>query len=484
MLHRPFVAAVGASAVLLLTSVFAGPVAAAGTTTTTTTTTTAAPAASASSRASSAPTTPVLSARRLPGLLAGHKADAQLQAALQPILSQVTPITCLTVRASGRPVASSNGSLAVMPASTEKLLTATAVLDHLGADGIVTTAAVSASAPSGGVVDGDLYVVGGGDPLLATTGYLSTFDEPNEPYNDYAALADNIKAAGITQIRGNVVGDESHFDDQRYLPSWPRRYITQSEVGPLGALMVNDSFTGLSATPDVPASVRHPGDPAPLAAETLISLLRSRGVRVDGNSSTGTAPSGATTVAKLDSKPMSVNVKEMLQRSDNTTAEVLGKDLGTLKGSPGTTAGGAQVVQDTLVTLGLPTQGSVTIDGSGLDPGNRVTCDLLVAALDHQGAHSALADDLPVAGKSGTLRKRMRGTAAEGKVRAKTGTLNDVGALAGFAAAASGQDLTFAFVINGALASSQTLGDQLGVALAQYGAGIAVDQLGPTPPGT
>ena len=189
-------------------------------------------------------------------------------------------------------------------------------------------------------------------------------------------------------------------------------------------------------------------------------------------------------MAKLDSKPMSVNVKEMLQRSDNTTAEVLAKDLGALSGSPGTTAGGAQVVQDTLATLGLPTQGSVTIDGSGLDLGNRVTCDLLVAALDHQGAHSALADDLPVAGKSGTLRKRMRGTAAEGKVRAKTGTLNDVGALAGFATGASGQDLTFAFVINGALASSQTLGDQLGVALAQYGAGIAVDQLGPTPPGT
>jgi D-alanyl-D-alanine carboxypeptidase/D-alanyl-D-alanine-endopeptidase (penicillin-binding protein 4) len=446
----------------------------------TTTTPTSAPAAP--TVPPTAPATPVLSARRLPGLLAAHKADAQLQAAIQPILAQVTPTTCLTVRAAGRPIASSNGRLAVMPASTEKLLTATAVLDHLGANGIVTTAAVSASAPSGGVVDGDLFVVGAGDPLLATTGYLSTFDEPSAPYNDYATLADDIKAAGITQIRGNVVGDESRFDDQRYLPSWPRRYIAQSEVGPLGALMVNDGFTGLSTTPDVPASVRRPGDPAPLAAETLISLLRSRGVRVDGNPTTGTAPSGAATVAKLDSKPMSINVQEMLKRSDNTTAEVLAKDLGALAGSPGTTAGGAQVVQDTLTNLGLPTEGSVTIDGSGLDPGNRVTCDLLVAALDHQGAHSAVADDLPVAGKSGTLRKRMRGTAAEGKIRAKTGTLNDVGALAGFATAASGEDLTFAFVINGALPSSQALGDQLGVALARYGVGVALAQISPTPP--
>jgi D-alanyl-D-alanine carboxypeptidase/D-alanyl-D-alanine-endopeptidase (penicillin-binding protein 4) len=464
---------------LVLFSVMATPAIAAGTTTTV-----GVGSTGTTGTSSTGGETPVLSARRLPGLLAAHKADAQLQAALQPILSQATPTTCLTVSAEGRLVASSNGDLPVMPASTEKLLTATAVLDRLGPDTILTTAAVSASAPSDGVVDGDLFVVGAGDPLLATTGYVSTFEEPNEPYNDYAKLADNIKAAGISEIRGNVVGDESHFDAQRYLPSWPKRYITQSEVGPLGALMVNDGFTGLSANPDAPATVRHPGDPAPLAAETLISLLRSRGVQVDGTPSTGIAPSGATTVASLDSKSMSVNVSEMLQRSDNTTAEVLAKDLDTLGGGQGTTAGGAQVVHDTLDHLGLPTQGSVTVDGSGLDGGNRVTCDLLVAALDHQGAHSALADDLPVAGKVGTLRKRMRGTPAEGKIRAKTGTLNDVGALAGFATTASGEDLTFAFVVNGTLASSQALGDELGVALAQYGAGIALDQIGPRPAGS
>jgi len=225
--------------------------------------------------------------------------------------------------------------------------------------------------------------------------------------------------------------------------------------------------------------MRKPGDPAPLAAETLISLLRSRGVQVTGTPSGGTAPAGATTVASLDSKPMSVNVDEMLRRSDNTTAEVLNKDLATLDSQPGTTANGAKVVRATLDHLGFPTDGAVTIDGSGLDLGNRVTCDLLVAALDHQGADSAVANDLPVAGRTGTLRKRLKGTAADGKVRAKTGTLNDVSALAGFATTAAGQQLTFAFVINGSLATAQNLTDDVAVALAQYGAGIAVDQLGP-----
>ncbi len=169
----------------------------------------------------------------------------------------------------------------------------------------------------------------------------------------------------------------------------------------------------------------------------------------------------------------------MLRRSDNTTAEVLLKVLAAHDGQLGTTEAGAADVQDTLHRLGLPTAGSVTTDGSGLDLSNRVTCDLLSAALDHQGPDSSLAADLPVAGESGTLRKRMRGTAAEGKVRAKTGTLNEVSALAGFARSASGEDLTFAFVINGSLPTALTLSDQVAVALAEYGKGVSLDALGP-----
>jgi D-alanyl-D-alanine carboxypeptidase/D-alanyl-D-alanine-endopeptidase (penicillin-binding protein 4) len=202
---------------------------------------------------------------------------------------------------------------------------------------------------------------------------------------------------------------------------------------------------------------------------------------VGGAPGTGVAPDGATTVASLDSLPMRTNVREMLRRSDNTTAEILLKGLAVDEGQLGTTEAGAAVVQDTLDALGLPTAGSITTDGSGLDLSNRVTCNLLSAALDHQGPASSMADDLPVAGESGTLRKRMKGTAAEGKVRAKTGTLNEVSALAGFARAASGEDLTFAFIINGSLPTALTLSDQVAVALAEYGKGVSLDALGPRP---
>ena len=122
-------------------------------------------------------------------------------------------------------------------------------------------------------------------------------------------------------------------------------------------------------------------------------------------------------------------------------------------------------MHDTLTRLGLPTQGSVTVDGSGLDLGNRVTCDLLTAALDHAGPDSVLARSLPVAGQTGTLRNRLNGTPADGKVAAKTGTLDTVNALAGFAHSASGQVLTFAFVINGSSPTGPALLDQVAVAL-------------------
>jgi D-alanyl-D-alanine carboxypeptidase/D-alanyl-D-alanine-endopeptidase (penicillin-binding protein 4) len=425
------------------------------------------------------PITPVLSARRLPGVLAASQSASRMQSALAPILAQATPTTCLTVASGGRAIQRSNGDLPVMPASTEKLLTATALLDEIGADTKMTTAAVASTSPVNGVIDGDLYVVGGGDPLLITSGFTSTFEETDRKYTDYAQLADAIKNAGVTEIRGGVVGDGSRFDDQKYVPTWPARYIRKGDIGPIGGLSVNDGFTGLSESPTVSAADRKPGEPALLAAATLISLLTARGVTVAGGPSQGHAPNGASTVASLDSLPLVDTIGEMVRQSDNTTAETLLKDLAVHAGRTGSTEEGAKLVQDSLNHLGLPTNGSVTVDGSGLDLGNRVTCDLLVAALDRLGPDSAVANELPVAGRTGTLRKRMRRTPADGAVRAKTGTLNEVAALAGFIRTPSGENLTFAVIINGTLPNAVDLTDQVAVTLAQYGAGVSLDQLGP-----
>ncbi len=141
-------------------------------------------------------TTPVLSARRLPTLLEAPAADSHLLAAIAPIVAQANPTSCLEAKIDGRTIDDVRGSLPLMPASTEKLLTATALLAHVPATTTYETRAVSTASSSGGVLQGDLYVVGGGDPLLETTGYQPSQEDTEEPYNDFAKLAAAIKAAG------------------------------------------------------------------------------------------------------------------------------------------------------------------------------------------------------------------------------------------------------------------------------------------------
>jgi serine-type D-Ala-D-Ala carboxypeptidase/endopeptidase (penicillin-binding protein 4) len=428
--------------------------------------------------------TPVLSARRLPTLLEAPVADSRLLAALAPIVAHANPTSCLEVKVDGRRVDDVHGTLPLMPASTEKLLTATAMLAKVGPTATAQTVAAATAPLHDGVIDGDLYIVGGGDPLLQTTGYQPSQEDMEEPYNNFAKLASAIKAAGVTSIHGNVIGDESRYDSTRYVASWPSRYITAGESGPLSALMVNGGFTGLTDHPEAPSADRQPGNPPALAAATLVTLLRQVGVDVTGGSGSGHTPSDAHQVAVLKSLPLSSTLTEMLRRSDNTTAELLAKELGHLADDHGSTADGAKTVQSTLAGLGLPMQGSVTVDGSGLDLSNRITCDLLTAVLDHAGPDSVLAHSLPVAGRTGTLRFRLAGTVAEGRVAAKTGTLDEVNALAGFAHSLSGQVLTFAFVINGSSPTGPALLDQAAVAITRYGAGLSLADLAPLPPGS
>jgi serine-type D-Ala-D-Ala carboxypeptidase/endopeptidase (penicillin-binding protein 4) len=323
------------------------------------------------------------------------------------------------------------------------------MLKEFGAEHRLATIVTASEDPADGIVGGNLYLVGGGDPLLTTPGYQITFENPDQLVNQYAQLADRIVAAGVREVRGDVIGDESRYDTQRWIPTWPERYQREGYVGPLSALSVNDGTTGLTERPDEPAASRKPGDPPVLAAETLVSLLDARGVRVLGGASVGRAPDGGTEIARLESRPMRELVEQMIADSDNTTAELLVKELGLARTGEGTTEAGLRAVAEVLSGERLPTEGMALLDGSGLDPQNRLTCELLAAALDLHGPDSVLGRSLPIAGESGTLRRRMQGTPAQGKVRAKTGTLSGVNALAGFAQTSGGASLTFVYLING-----------------------------------
>jgi serine-type D-Ala-D-Ala carboxypeptidase/endopeptidase (penicillin-binding protein 4) len=146
--------------------------------------------------------------------------------------------------------------------------------------------------------------------------------------------------------------------------------------------------------------------------------------------------------------PVHTVVTQMMQWSDNTTAELLLKEIGVRGGGEGSTLVGSSVMVSILAGLGVRVDGVVPVDGSGLDLDNLVTCQALTDVLDIAGTGSHLADGLAVSAQSGTLRNRMLDTPAAGRVRAKTGSLRHVATLAGFVDAQNGRTYTFAIIAN------------------------------------
>jgi D-alanyl-D-alanine carboxypeptidase/D-alanyl-D-alanine-endopeptidase (penicillin-binding protein 4) len=244
-------------------------------------------------------------------------------------------------------------------------------------------------------------------------------------------LADAIVAKGVRRV-GTVVGDDSRYDSVRYLPSWSPTYRIDYDVGPVGALEVTESINLANGKP-----VLH-DDPGLFAAAELTRLLRARGVSV-GDPTRGVAPDGATVVASMTSQPLRTIVRWMLLTSNNTTAEMLTKELGMRTRGAGTTAAGVAAVQASLRELGVPLDGQTMIDGSGLDRQNRLTCRMLVDVVN-LGARpdlKVLRDTLPGSGSA----------TPDGKVHAKGGYLTDVTGLAGIVDRDA--PLRFAFLANG-----------------------------------
>ena len=379
--------------------------------------------------------------------------------ALDPIWA-ATPGGCLTVTAGDRVLYEANPDGPVVPASVTKLLTAVAALDGLGGDTRLRTVVRASAAPANGVVPGDLWLVGGGDPVLGTTAWVAGSDPQPPLVTSLDALADRVIAAGVRRVEGRIVGDDSRYDADRYVDSWPARLIVDGEAGPLSALAVNDGF-GVWGHPGVPFT-----DPPRDAAVLFANLLRARGVEISGPPASGVAPPGVV-LAAIDSPTVGELVGAMLRDSDNGTAELLVKELGLRQSGQGSTTAGVRAVDELLRAAGLPVEGSAIADGSGLSDAARLTCRLVSALLAARTGD--LQPRLAVAGRNGTLAKRFSTGPVAGRLRAKTGSLDGVAALAGYADNADGSALSFAYVINGLAhgSSGRSLQDNLARALVE-----------------
>ncbi len=386
----------------------------------------------------------LLNARRLPAVLSNEIRMGGLLRSLSETVQLMPEQSCLVVSVEGQRITAVKPNLPVIPASNMKLITAFAALEILGPDFVFTTKVVGVS--EGNQVVGDLWLVGGGDPVLSTVGYPATESYPTLHPTNIGALIDALVAAGITEITGNIVGDESRYDTERFSQSLGLGVRT-TEVGPLGALLLNDGV--------ILASPIKPDQPALSAAQEFLRLLSDRGIVVGGVAKIGTASADLPLIASINSAPFSAIVEEMLTNSDNNTAELILKEIGLQKLSAGTRLAGAQVVQTTLQEMGYAIDGLVIVDGSGLDRGNRATCALLTSLLERDGGFGVLGRGLAIAGQTGTLRDLLADTTASERLHAKTGTLTGAKALSGYVVYAPEKAVIFTLILNGSGVSNQ-----------------------------
>jgi D-alanyl-D-alanine carboxypeptidase/D-alanyl-D-alanine-endopeptidase (penicillin-binding protein 4) len=430
---------------------------------------------------------------------------------------------------SGKVLYSRNAEKNFRPASTLKLVTTTAALDALGPGARVRTTVETAARIDGlGRVVGDVYLVGRGDPSLG-----GRFSE-GRATAALEELAEGLRAAGVRRVEGRLVGHEGEFTGDRRGEDWGWEDLVWWYGAEVSALSFNDGSVHLTAAPGervgdpvvldrVPLSsyyqvvstattspagfksdltlVREPGsnrvrlsgthplgekpwegwvaleDPARYAATVFGEVLEARGVRVTGPivTSSDPLPAGLRVLAVRESPPLAELLKRINKESHNLHTEMLLRLLGARVKGEGSVAAGHEAVRAFLGRIGVRSEAWSLQDGSGLsrsdvlDPHGLAG---LLVAMDRHAHRAAFRESLAVAGADGTLKSRLRGTPAGGRVRAKTGTLRGAHALAGYVDRADGARLAFAIVVNNHTApggEAMAAIDDVVVALAEVG---------------
>ena len=385
-------------------------------------------------------------------------------------------VVVLVVDEHGREVIAHDADVPVLPASTLKIVTAAAALITFGPQARFTTR-VEATAPidGDGVLRGDLLLIGTGDPVLATPEY-GRWIYPARPRTPFEDLAEQLAAAGLVRVEGDVVGVVERFDGPTVATGWPDRYFNDFDTRFADGLSVDAGVRTIvieqepepveegegDAEGEEPEEVPPPGppivriehtrEPAQHAVAELIRLLSERDVEVAGEGLVGT-PTQPTVgrFASVSSPPLEEILRFAVQRSDNQMTDAVFRAVGRQRTGVGSFASGERALLQVLDQLGIDVAGATFADGSGLSRDDRATARLLVdldlamRASHHASTWTSL---MAVMGESGTLRNRLSGTVASGRFVGKTGTLRDVSALTGAVVAADGRRYHLAVIAN------------------------------------
>jgi D-alanyl-D-alanine carboxypeptidase/D-alanyl-D-alanine-endopeptidase (penicillin-binding protein 4) len=346
----------------------------------------------------------------------------------------------ITDAMTGKPLWRQLDDVPMQPASTNKVLTAAAALLTLDRETRVTTRVVAAGKP------GVVVLVGGGDPTLS--GAPPGQDTWYRGAARISDLADQIRRSGVTPTAVQV--DTTAFTGPTTAPGWDPADIDGGDVAPIESVML-DAGRVQPATVDSTRS----HTPALDAGRALAGALGLDPATV----SIAAAPPGARELAAVRSAPLIDRLGEMMSVSDNVMAECIGREVAAAMHRPRSFAGAVDAVINRLSAIHVDTTGAALVDSSGLSADDRLTAKTLdevmqAAAGPDVPALRALLDLLPVAGGSGTLSDRFldpnTDAEAAGWLRAKTGSLTAINALAGVVTDSSGRVLTFALISNDA----------------------------------
>lgn len=417
-----------------------------------------------------------------------------------------------------------NAQSLLTPASNTKLFTSAAALAALGEDYHFQTKLYLDGPVRNGTVKGDLTIQGGGDPTLATKGNLRVQAGPT--LDDVVA---DIKQAGIRRIQGNIRVDDSFFTGPEYGSGWAWNNEDAYYQSQISGLALNrgtvrfdylpgkqpgdpiqlqqtpqtayvdvkvDAVTGTAGSRNTLRIERERGtnririygslpadfsgdytrvpveDPALYTGTVFKEMLEREGIVFHPRSKVekGSAPAGEADWT-YESPPLTEVVNYLNKVSDNFYGEMILRTLGRESRQEGSAPAGLQEVDRQAADWGIETPFRLR-DGSGLTRYNLLTAEQLVAMLAAQAEtehFESFEESLPLAGVDGTLRTRMRGTAAEGNLRGKTGSLTHVSTLAGYVETQDGEQLAYAILMNGYTRESErALQDRMGAEMADF----------------
>lgn len=425
----------------------------------------------------------------------------------------------------GQEVYARGAEQVLLPASTMKVITTAAALRSLGpAYTFHTDLLHTGDLGDDGVLSGNLYVRGGGDPTLVLERLWK--------------LVQELRLEGVQKIDGDVVFDDDLFQTDAGIPGWDKALdIARGPAyyPPLGALSLNYNTVALYVGPgaelgaparvvlETPSGVievdnkattgsangrrwldldreldgvktrftltgvvpagsdtrryyRSVGDPTAYFTGAFAALCKEQGIKVTGHFVDGSTPEDAVLLVRQESPSLGVILQTVDKHSNNFMAEQVLKAMGAeLVGAPGTTEKGVQVVRGYLEDLGLELSDATIVNGSGLTREGGIRPELLTAVMvdmyDDRQVGSEFRAALAIGGLDGTLRSRFRGEDQLGRVRGKTGSLNGVHCLTGYVDASDGEVYAFAFLVNdirGPLSRARQLHDRFVTALLEY----------------